>query len=85
MEGIDLRIFGLALPLVLGAVQVIKQTGLPDRWAGLVAVACGFAIGIMIRVAGVGEGNAMMAGLTGVIAGLSAAGAWSGTKAAITR
>jgi hypothetical protein len=83
---IDLEIFSLALPLTIGVVQLLKEAGLPGRWAGLAALATGLLAGLGCALAGVGEvaittESIRLAILTGAIAGLSAAGVWSGAKA----
>jgi hypothetical protein len=82
MDALDLRVFALALPLTIGLVQVLKQALLPARWAGITAVLIGTLSGCAVRLAGVGDSALPLAALTGAIAGLSAAGVWSGTKAA---
>jgi hypothetical protein len=78
---IDLEILALALPLTVGLVQILKQALLPGRWAGVASVAVGTLAGLAIRATGIGDGAYSLAALTGLIAGLSAAGVWSGTKA----
>jgi len=84
--GLDLEIFTLALPLTLGVVQLLKEAGLPARWAGLAALVVGLLAGIAVHLAGIptasGVGDDLrLAALSGIVAGLSAAGVWSGTKA----
>lgn len=80
--GIDLQIFTLALPLTLGVVQLLKEAGLAARWAGLAALAVGLLAGVALGMAGIGgSGDVRLAALSGMVAGLSAAGVWSGTKA----
>lgn len=81
--GLDVAILGLAIPATLGLVQVAKSAGLPDRWAGVAAVALGVLLGALIRLAGVGGGSVGLAAIAGLVAGLSAAGVWSGTRAAL--
>lgn len=82
METLDLTIFALALPLTIGVVQMLKEAFLPDRWAGLAAVVVGVLAGVAVRAAGIGDGAYGLAALTGAVAGLSAAGVWSGARAA---
>jgi hypothetical protein len=82
MDALDLRVLVLALPLTLGIVELLKGAGLPARWAGIAALLVGSVAGVTVRLAGVGDGTLALAALTGVVAGLSAAGVWSGTKAA---
>ncbi len=84
MTTIDLTIYTLALPLTLGLVQVAKDAGLPGRWAGVAAVVIGALAGLFAQVAGAGGAGFASAALSGVVAGLSAAGVWSGAKAGVT-
>ena len=85
MDALDLAIFALAMPLTIGVVQLLKEAFLPDRWAGLTAIAVGLLVGVMVRTAGIGDGGYGLAAITGAVAGLSAAGVWSGTKAATSK
>jgi hypothetical protein len=82
MDALDLRVLALALPLTIGIVELLKGAGLPARWAGVAALLVGAAAAVAVRLAGVGDGSLALAALTGVVAGLSAAGVRSGTKAA---
>jgi len=82
MDALNLPVLALALPLTIGVVEVLKGIGLPSRWAGLVAVLIGIASALAVRLAGIGEGSLPLAALTGAVSGLSAAGVWSGAKAA---
>lgn len=81
MTAIDATLWALVVPLVVGVVQVCKQAGLPTRWSGLSALAVGVACGVLARLAGAGSGPLGAAALAGAIAGLSAAGVWSGARA----
>jgi hypothetical protein len=81
MPALDLVVFSLALPLTVGVVQVLKEAGLPTRYAGVAALATGVLAGLLVRLSGIGDGPLALASLTGAIAGLSAAGAWSGARA----
>lgn len=81
--GLDPTLFALALPLVLGLVQLAKEVGLPSRWAGVAALALGVACGLLLPLASVGDAPPARAALTGLVAGLSAAGAWSTGKALV--
>jgi hypothetical protein len=69
-----------AVPLIVGIVQVLKQAGLPSRFAGLVALALGGGGGFWLgaATADVAVPAAVVAGL---MTGLSASGAWSVTSA----
>jgi hypothetical protein len=82
LEALDMGIYVLALPITMALVQVLKQALLPTRWAGLAALGAGAVSGLTLHAAGIGSGSPALAALTGVVAGLSAAGVWSGTKAA---
>lgn len=81
MPALDLVVFSLALPLTVGVVQVLKEAALPTRYAGIAALATGVLAGLLVRLSGIGDGPLALAALTGAIAGLSAAGAWSGARA----
>jgi len=81
MPALDLVVFSLALPLTVGVVQVLKEAALPTRYAGVAALATGVLAGLLVRFSGIGDGPLALAALTGAIAGLSAAGAWSGARA----
>lgn len=82
MDALNATILGLATPLALGATQLLKGAGLPARWAGPAALAVGVALGPALRLAGLGGGSLGAAGVAGAVAGLTAAGVWSGVKAA---
>jgi len=81
MTHLDVVVYSLALPLTVAIVQVLKEAGIPTRYAGLAALATGIAAGLLVRLSGVGSGPLALAALSGAIAGLSAAGVWSGTRA----
>lgn len=81
MTTIDLTIYTLTLPLTLGLVQVAKDAGLASRWAGVAAVVIGALAGIIVDLATGSGTNLATATVSGVVAGLSAAGVWSGAKA----
>jgi hypothetical protein len=85
--GLNVEIFALALPLTMGIVQLLKEAGLPARWSGIAAVVVGTLAGLLVQLAGLGDGtsNPHLAALTGTVAGLAAAGVWSGTKAVMAR
>lgn len=78
------EIAGVAMvPLIVGLVEVAKGAGLAARWAPLLAVALGVAIGVGYRAAAgtlAPEGMAV-AGLHGLALGLAAAGLYSGARA----
>ena len=81
MTELDLIVFSLAMPLTIGIVQVLKEAALPARYAGVAALATGIIAGLLVRLSGIGDGPLALAALTGAVAGLSAAGVWSGARA----
>ncbi|MDQ3548566.1 MAG: hypothetical protein M3439_07060 [Chloroflexota bacterium] len=81
MTELDFIVFSLTLPLTIGIVQVLKEAALPARYAGLAALATGIIAGLLVRLSGIGTGPLALAALTGAVAGLSAAGVWSGARA----
>ena len=81
MTELDLVVFSLSLPLTVAIVQILKEAALPARYAGLAALATGVCAGILVHSSGIGNGPLALAALTGAVAGLSAAGVWSGTRA----
>ena len=82
MEALNATILGLATPLALGLTQLLKGAGLPVRWAGLAAFGIGLVSGALLWLAGLGGGPIGAALVAGAVAGLTAAGVWSGVKAA---
>jgi hypothetical protein len=81
VTGIDLVVYSFALPMTIAIVQVLKDAAMPTRYAGLAALATGVVAALLIRLAGIGSGPLALAALTGAVAGLSAAGGWSGARA----
>lgn len=81
MTGLDLVVYSFALPLTIAVVQILKDAALPTRYAGLAALATGICAALLVRLAGIGSGPLALAALTGAVAGLSAAGVWSGARA----
>jgi phosphotransferase system glucose/maltose/N-acetylglucosamine-specific IIC component len=68
--------------LIVGLVNALKQCGLPSRWASLAAVGLGVSIYAgWLAVTSALPGEWYVGLLTGVMAGLSASGGYSGTKA----
>jgi hypothetical protein len=65
------------VPVILGLVQVVKQVGLPSRFAPLASIAIGIGLVALTGVAW----QAFV--VQGIIAGLAASGLWSGSKATI--
>lgn len=73
-------VFGIAIvPLIVGVVQVFKQSGLPDQYAPVAALILGLAIAALIALSA-GTFTAATI-LTGIAYGLSASGLYSGVKA----
>lgn len=70
--------FLVLVPVVLGVVQVIKKTGLSTRWSPLLSLVLG-----VVGALAIAKGYSADAVIQGLIAGLSAAGLWSGTKATL--
>ncbi len=63
--------------LCLGLTEVIKQLGVPSRFAPVISIIIGLG-GSFIFAKNADLGNIV---LNGLIAGLSASGFWSGAKA----
>lgn len=81
MEAIALQdeFNGIALvPLVIGAVEVAKQVGLPTRFAPLISLVLGLGAGFFLH----GESLAQ-AVVSGLMIGLSASGLYSATKTVV--
>lgn len=85
----DIGVAGIGLvPLIIGAVALLKQSGLEARWAGLVAFIAGIAtveIGAaahVITAAGATAMDPFTAGVVGAAVGLAAAGLYSTVRAA---
>jgi len=69
--------------IVGGIVAVLKTAGFPSRFAGVLALALGAVLGSLAAASGVLDaGTAAQGAWAGVIAGLTAAGAYSTTSAA---
>ena len=64
------------VPIILAVVEGAKRMGLPARFAALAAVVIGVAIGVLTNV------DIRAGALYGIMWGLSAAGLYSGVKAA---
>ena len=71
--------FGIITAVLIGLVQVAKTIGLPTRWAALTAVVLGVVACLSLTL----FRELATPVFYGVVAGLSAAGLWSGTKATI--
>lgn len=72
--------YGVAIvPLIIGAVALVKQAGLPSKYAGLVA----WALGLIVSTAyGLTDGgwSLVQCGIIGSALGLTAAGLYSTQK-----
>ena len=66
----------VATPLILGLVQVIKQWISNSRWHPIISILIGIILGIFFGGFSTIEVNI----LVGVLAGLGAAGLYSGSK-----
>lgn len=78
----DAEVFGVALvPLILGLVELCKQSGLPDKWSPVLSVLLGLLAGMFaLDVSNLYEGI-----VVGLALGLSATGLYSGTKNMVRR
>lgn len=85
MNAVDFVAVAILAGLCVGAVEIIKQAGLPARYAGIVAIAVGITLALIAGAAEQVEGNVWELALIGIMAGFSAAGAWSIPKAAIQK
>lgn len=93
MFGIDLdqavSTAAILVPFVLAIVEMAKRTGLVDKYAGIASVVSGIVLAFLVGEFGsVGEVSGFdtlkRTLLVGVIAGLSASGVYSATKAAVS-
>ena len=67
--------------IVTGLVQVAKTAGLQDRWAPLASVLLGLALGLFYVAAAAVTWPVGVLG--GIVAGLTASGLYSGTRATL--
>lgn len=70
------------IPLVIALVEIIKQLGVPSRFAPLVSIALG--VGGAFLLPGALE-TVQMTVLSGLVIALTASGLYSGSKAVVTR
>jgi hypothetical protein len=69
----------LVVAVIVGVVEAIKRTGyVAPRFSAVLAIALGIAFSHLF-----GEGDAMVRVFEGLMAGLMAAGLYSGAKAAL--
>ena len=67
--------FAIVVAVALGVTKAINMAGVSTRWSALIAIGLGvLSVGVLVDFSG---GSV----IGGVIAGLTAAGLWSGTKA----
>jgi len=71
----------LIVAIVTGLTEVIKRIGLPSKFAPLTAIAIGLIISFLNR----GALPTDIVIMTGIVAGLTSAGLYSGTKAVINK
>lgn len=70
-------IYDVALiPATMGLVDVAKRAGLPSKYAPILSLGIGVALGIATSLDNLQKGI-----ITGIAIGLSASGLYSGTKA----
>lgn len=73
----DPVIYDVALiPATMGLVDVAKRAGLPSKYAPILSLGIGVALGIATSLDNLQKGI-----ITGIAIGLSASGLYSGTKA----
>lgn len=78
----DITVYDVALvPLVVALVSLLRQIGLPTRWAPLAAV----VLGVLAGVVYVAPHNPAQGVLVGMALGLSAVGLYSGVKNTVQR
>lgn len=77
----DLELIGgvLAVPVIVAIVELAKQQGLPARWAMPLAVGLGLAMAALVFYFGASPLYQHL--VRGLLAGLAAAGLYSGVKA----
>lgn len=64
------------IPLIVGVVELLKQLGLPKKWAALASAILGILVGIFY----IAPGDLLKGILEGLALGLAATGLYSGTK-----
>ena len=73
----DFQVYDIAIvPLIVGMVALATGLGLPKKFAPVVAVALGVAVGIFY----VAPGDVLQGVLAGTALGLSSVGLYSGAK-----
>ena len=72
----------ILVAVIVGITQVLKLVGVPTRFAPLTALVVGVALNFLFKVVGVEWGQVLF---TGLVAGLTACGAWSATKTTLDK
>ena len=67
-----------SIPVILGLVEVLKYSGLPTKYAPLASLILGVVYGLTM------VSQDVSGAILGIVAGLSASGLFSGTKAVTT-
>ena len=67
----------VAVPIIIGIIEVLKRAGLPDKYAPITALVLGVAWSFAIG------GTSVTSVFDGIVAGLSASGLYSGYKASV--
>lgn len=67
----------LAVPIIIGLVEVAKRSGLPSKWSALLALVLGVGMGIFL----VETAPLAQKVVAGAIVGLAASGLYSGARA----
>jgi hypothetical protein len=80
-----LAVVAMAGVFTLPLVELVKNQGLPTRYAPVASVACGLVIVTLLVGAGVVSLGIWAIIFTGLLAGMSAAGVYSGGKALVRR
>lgn len=67
------------IPLIVGIVELLKEIGLPSKFAAVVSVLIGIAIGVVY----ISPDDVKRGILVGLALGLAASGLYSGTKSTV--
>jgi hypothetical protein len=76
---------GATASFVLALVEFAKRQGLPDRFAPVASLASGVLIIVLAGLSGVFELTWAQQAFAGLLAGLTAGGFYSGSKAIVGR
>lgn len=83
MDLFDFGVVAFLAALCVAFVELVKQAGLPSRFAGVAALVAGITLSLIGGAAGRVEGDYWELVLIGIMVGLTAAGLWSAPKAVI--